>query len=290
MTSKSVIGFIGLGTMGYGMASNLARAGFDLKISSRKGPPPDMRLPNVVFTRSPAEAAADADIVISMVADDAASQAIWRGEKGALSRMRAGCICVESSTLSLGWTRELADLVNARECSFLDAPVTGSKVQAERGELKFLVGGEKLVLEQVAPVLSAMGTAAELIGPLGSGMFLKLVNNFICGVQVASLVEGLAMIRRQNLDYGKASSILVNGACGSPLVKLIAARVAEKDFAPNFSVSLLKKDLTYAISDAGRIGLRLRTAAAALEWFSTAVDSGLGEKDIAAISELILNQ
>jgi 3-hydroxyisobutyrate dehydrogenase len=286
MTNKPMIGFIGLGTMGYGMAGNLARAGFDLKVFSRKGRRLELDLPNIAYVAS-SKVAADADVIISMVADDAASQAVWSGEDGALAGLRPGSVCIESSTLSLDWTGALANLARARGCAFLDAPVTGSKPQAENGELKFLVGGEGAILDQVMPVLSVMGTAAELIGPVGSGTFLKLVNNFICGVQVASLAEGLAMIARQGLDYERASSILIGGACGSPLVKLIAGRIAAKDFAPNFSVSLLQKDLAYAIAGAEKLGLDLRTAAAALEWFSEANEAGLGQQDIAAVSELI---
>lgn len=290
MTSKPTIGFIGLGTMGSGMAANLAHAGFALKVFSRRGRRAGPDLPNIAFAESPRDAAAQADIVIAMVADDAASRAVWSGESGALAGLRPGAVCIESSTLSPDWARELADLARARGCDFLDAPVTGSKAQAESGELKFLVGGEKAVLDRVAPVLSAMGTAAELIGPVGSGMSLKLVNNFICGVQVASLAEGLAMITRQKLDYERASAILVNGACGSPLVKLIAGRIAAKDFTPNFSVSLLQKDLAYAIAGAKHLGLDLRTAAASIEWFSEAMRQGLGQQDIAAISEVVQNQ
>lgn len=289
MTDKPTIGFIGLGTMGFGMAGNLARAGFDLKIFSRKGRRLEQARPGIAYVAS-SKAAARADVVISMVADDAASRAVWGGDDGALAGLQPGSVCMESSTLSLDWTGELANLARARGCAFLDAPVTGSKPQAENGELKFLVGGEKAVLDQVMSVLSAMGTAAELIGPVGSGTFLKLVNNFICGVQVASLAEGLAMIARQGLDYERASSILIGGAIGSPLVKLIAGRIAAKDFAPNFSVSLLQKDLAYAIAGAEKLGLDLRTAAAALEWFSDATQAGLGQKDIAAVSELIRGQ
>ena len=290
MTVKPTIGFIGLGTMGSGMAGNLARAGFDLKLFSRSGKRAGLEFPNVAFVKSPAEAAAGASVVVAMVADDAASRAVWSGEKGALAGLRPGAICIESSTLSLGWTSELANLAQARGCSFLDAPVTGSKTQAEKGELKFLVGGEKPVLAKVEPILHAMGIAVELVGPPGSGTFLKLVNNFICGVQVASLAEGLAMIARQNLDYERASSILINGACGSPLVKLVAARIAAEDFTPNFAISLLQKDLAYAIAGAEHLGLNLRTALAARAWFCEATDKGLGDKDIAAVSELIRNQ
>lgn len=290
MTGKPTIGFIGLGTMGSGMAGNLARAGFDLRVFSRSGRRTGLEYPNVTVAESPQEAAANADVVIAMVADDTASRAVWTADKGALAGLRPGAICIESSTLSLAWTKELANLTQARGCSFLDAPVTGSKAQAENGELKFLVGGEKSTLDQVAPVLAAMSMAVELVGPAGSGTFLKLVNNFICGVQVASLAEGLAMITRQNLDYERASSILINGACGSPLVKLIAGRIAARDFTPNFSISLLQKDLAYAIAGAENLGLGLRTGAAAREWFCDAVENGLGEKDIAAVSELIRNQ
>ena len=126
-------------------------------------------------------------------------------------------------------------MASARGCEFLDAPVTGSKTQAAAGELNFLVGGDAATLEKVRPVLAAMSKAIVHLGPTGSGALLKLINNFVCGVQVASLAEALAMIERSGLDRAKALEILTDGAPGSPLVKAVSAPHDRAGFHAEFS-------------------------------------------------------
>jgi 3-hydroxyisobutyrate dehydrogenase len=284
MSTKSAVAMLGLGTMGAGMAHRLLGAGFPLKLFNRnperyrafEGSPAQL-------CKSAAEAASGADIVIGMVADDNASRALWQGAAGALSTVRRGAILIESSTLSLGWVRELSGLSKSQGCQFLDAPVTGSKAQAETGTLRFLVGGDPAALESVTAVLNAMGTDIVALGAVGSGTVLKLVNNFICGAQVAAFAEGLAMLERFDLDQAAALTVLTKGAVGSPLVQTIAARIAADNFAPNFSVSLIAKDLAYAVHEAAAVGIDLTSAQAARARFLQAQAAGLGGQDIAAL-------
>src|SRR5206468_4717475 len=145
-------------------------------------------------------AASDADIVFSMVADDAASRATWDGDRGALAGAKRGSIVVECSTVTVGRVRELADAARRAGCTFVDAPVTGSKMQAAAGELLFLVGGEDDALARIRSALDAMGKTVIHLGPIGSGALVKLLNNFLCGVQAASLAEAIAVIERSSLD------------------------------------------------------------------------------------------
>ena len=288
MNTRPVIAFLGLGTMGLGMARNLARSGFSLRAYNRNPQrSAALNASNVTIAKSPGDAAQGADIIIAMVADDEASRSVWLSADGALAAAKPHSVCIESSTLSVDWVKTLAGHAQRKEVHFLDAPVTGSKEQADKGELKFLVGGDYSVLKQIESVFSAMGTSAEHIGPAGSGAILKLVNNFLCGVQVASLAEALALISRNGLNHDRASAVLLNGACGSPLIKTIAGRIAAKNYLANFSVSLLRKDLDYAIAQAASMGLELSTARPARKLFSEAVRAGLGQQDIAAVAELL---
>jgi len=163
--------------------------------------------------------------------------------------------------------------------------VTGSKTQAASGELNFLVGGDSATLEKVRPVLAAMSRAIVHLGPTGSGAMIKLINNFICGVQVASLAEAMAMIERSGLDRAKVLDVLTNGAPGSPLVKTVATRMTAPDFTPNFPLRLMAKDLGYVIREGNRLSVELLTATAALEEFQKAIAAGHGDKDIAAVVE-----
>jgi 3-hydroxyisobutyrate dehydrogenase len=184
------------------------------------------------------------------------------------------------------WVRVLAAVAASRGCDLLDAPVTGSKPQAAAGELSFIVGGNPAALEKVRPVLGAMGRAIVHLGPTGSGALLKLINNFLCGVQAASLAEGMAIIERAGLNRDTALGILTNGAPGSPLVKALSARMTAGEYTPpNFLLRLMRKDLAYAAAEAKRHGIDSATAAAGLKIFEQAIAHGDGERDLSAVIE-----
>jgi 3-hydroxyisobutyrate dehydrogenase len=284
--SQPHIAFLGLGLMGSGMARRLLDAKFSVTIYNRnpaKAAP--LASAGARMATSPREAAEKAGVIISMLADDAAARAVWLGADGALASVSVGTICIECSTVSVGWVRELSAAVIARGGEFLDAPVTGSRDQAAAGQLNFLVGGPESTLEKTRDVLAPMAKSVTSIGPVGSGALIKLINNFLCGVQLAALAEGIAMIERGGLDRAKAIEVLTTGSPGSPLVKMVAARMAKPDYTPNFLLRLMAKDLSYAQREAIGQSLSLVTASAALEVFENAIKAGHGEKDIAAVIE-----
>jgi 3-hydroxyisobutyrate dehydrogenase len=194
-------------------------------------------------------------------------------------------VLIECSTLTVAWVKELAVAVTNRQCAFLDAPVTGTKPHAANGELTFLVGGSVEILEKVRPVLAVMSKAIVLLGPTGSGALLKLINNFLCGVQAASLAEAIAIIEKSGLDRAKSMDFITNGTPGSPLVKTIAGRIQAREFSPNFLLRLMAKDIDYALRCARELGVPLTTTAAAGEVFQRAITAGHGEKDFAAVVE-----
>lgn len=281
------VAVLGLGTMGAGMAGQLLAKGFRVTVWNRSMNERVAALAaaGARVAASPREAAADADVVVSMVADDAASRSVWLGSEGALRTAREGAVLIESSTVSPAWIAELAERAKAQGATLIDAPVTGSRVQAERGELLFLAGGSAECIDSVRDVLLAMGRDVVHLGPTGAGAFVKLVNNFLCGVQVAALAEAVALVEASGLDREKALGILLNGAPGSPLVKTIAARMAAADYDVHFRVDLMAKDLAYATDVAGKHGVSLHTATAALRSFLAASASGFGNRDIAAVVE-----
>jgi 3-hydroxyisobutyrate dehydrogenase len=284
--SKSPVAFFGLGIMGSGMARRLLGAGFPLTVYNRnreKAVP--FKAEGAKVAVSPGKAAAGAQILISMVADDEASRSLWLGNEGALAAAAKGSLLVECSTLSVGWVRELAAAATKRGCEFLDAPVTGSKTHAASGELNFLIGGTAKPFERARPVLSAMGRSMTHVGPIGSGALLKLINNFLCGVQAVSLAEAIAVIEQSGLDRTKALELIVNGTPGSPLFKAISGRMTARDYTPHFLLSLMAKDLTYALAEGQQHGLTLTTVTAALDRFRRAIASGNGEVDFSAVVE-----
>ena len=289
-TVKPRVALLGLGIMGSGMAGRLLFANFPLTVYNRNAEKTKPFISaGATAANSPREAASGAEIVIGMVADDNASRAIWLGENGALAGAMREAILVEASTLSVGWISELAAAATQRGCELLDAPVTGTKSHATAGELLFLVGGSAKALNKVRSALAAMSREIVHLGPTGSGAFLKLINNFLCGAQAASLAEAVSLIGKSSLDRDKALSILTNGAPGSPLLKAIAARATARDFTPNFLLRLMAKDLSYAAAEGQRCGAELRTAAIAEEIFRQAIAKGYGDQDFAAVIEFLQN-
>lgn len=278
------IAFLGLGIMGGGMTRRLLGAGFPLSVHNRN-PTRAAALgeAGARVAETPRAAAAGADLIFSMVADDAASRAVWLGEAGALAGVAPGAVLVECSTLTVGWVRELAEAAARRGCTLVDAPVAGSRDAAAAGELKFLVGGPGEALARIRPALEVMGKVVLHLGPTGSGATMKLINNFLAGVQVAAFGEALAWIERSGLERAQAIAMLTSGAVGSPVVKTIAARMEAADYTPNFYLRLMAKDLGYAIGEGGQVGVELATAAAALGRFRAAVAAGYGDSDMAAV-------
>jgi len=283
-TARPRIAFLGLGIMGAGMAGRLLDAGFPLTVYNRNA---DRARPlaarGATVADSPRAAASGADIVFSMVADDAESRAMWEGERGALAGARPGTIIVECSTLTVGRVRDLADAAAGSGLTFIDAPVTGSKMQAAGGELLFLVGAEDDALARIRPALEAMGKTIIHLGPVGSGALVKLINNFLCGVQAASLAEAIAVIERSELDRDRTVQAIVNGSPGSPVMKTLASRILADDFSPNFYLHLLVKDMGYAIAEGESRGVPMKTAATALEVLRAAMAHGHGDHDMAAV-------
>ena len=254
--------------MGGGMAANLLKAGFPLTVYNRTAAKAQALVDGGArLAATPADAARGASIVISMLADDQASREVWLGRDGALAAAAPGTILIESSTVSPAWIAELAGQAAQRGLEFLDAPVTGSRVQAAAGQLSFLVGGSERALATVTPVLQAMSKEILHLGPVGSGAKLKLINNFLCGVQIASLAEGLAWIERSGLDREKALAFLKTGAGGSPVIGAVSARMVSQIYGVNFLLRLMAKDLRYAETEAARCDIELTTAEAARKLF-----------------------
>ncbi len=287
MTKQSVA-LLGLGTMGAGMAANLLKAGFRLTVYNRSRAKAEaFAAQGARVAETPADAVSGASVILSMLADDEASRAVWLGPDGALVAAANDAVLVECSTVSPAWIAELAEAVGRRSLQLLDAPVTGSRMQAAGGQLSFLVGGSEEALAIARPVLEAMSKEIVHLGPVGSGATMKLVNNFLCGVQAASLAEGIAWLERSGLDRDKAIDLLKRGAPGSPLLANLSTRMTSRDYTVNFYLKLMSKDLQYAGDAAAASGVELTTAANARRLFEHATAQGYGEQDMSAVVELV---
>jgi 3-hydroxyisobutyrate dehydrogenase len=289
--SKQRVALLGIGTMGRGMAANLLKAGFPLTVYNRtreKAEP--LAAQGATIAGTPAEGAKGADVVISMLADDSASRAAWLGEDGALDNMASGSTVIECSTLTPGWIAELDRQTKSRDIGLVEAPVTGSRPQAEAGQLTFLCGAKAATLDAVRPVLAVMSKAILHLGPVGSGGQLKLINNFLCAAQVASFAEAVAWVERTQLDRTQALDFLKTGAAGSGILNAMTDRMTARTYEVNFLLRLLNKDLRYAQTAAAEKGVTLTTAAATGQLFDKAEQQGLGEKDMSAVIEVLRNK
>jgi 3-hydroxyisobutyrate dehydrogenase len=280
------VALLGLGTMGAGMAANWLAKGFQLSVWNRTHARAQaLAGKGARVATTPREAAEGADCVFAMVADDAASRAVWLGDDGALAGAKTGAVVVESSTLTPDWVRELAGHARAKGCAFLDAPVGGSRQAAASGELRLFVGGDAATLDKARPALIAIGSKIDLLGPAGAGATWKLINNQLIAAQVAALGEALDVARKAGFRPVQISSLILNGAASSPIVKMKLPSMLSGDYdEPDFALSLMLKDARYAAALAQSLGAPAELISSAVKAFARAEAKGLGAKDIAAVA------
>lgn len=282
------IAFCGVGTMGAGMARNLLQAGHTVAVYNRTRSRAELLAADGArIADSPFDAAQNADAIISMVSDDEAARAIWFGEQGALAAARPDTLLIESSTVTPAFIAELVAQGTASKCLVLDAPVTGSRPQAEAGELNFLVGGTPEALERARPILMAMGKTIYHFGPNGSGAMVKLINNMIVSVQVVTFAEGLSLAEQSGIDVDKVADYLLQGPPGSVILKRKAPALLNHDYTPNFSLRWLNKDLNYGLDEAAARNVPMPSVAAVRELVRMAMAQGWGDQDYTSFYELL---
>jgi len=288
MENKPKVALLGVGTMGSGMGMNLLKAGFPLTVYNRtRSRTLPLEAAGAMVADTPAAAARNAEIVLAMLADDTVSRTVWLGENGALAGMQTGAVAIECGTLSPGWVSELDVAARGRGLRMIEAPVTGSRAQAATGQLKFLAGGDVGVLEEVKPVLRSMSQEILHLGPVGSGAQLKLMNNYLCAVQVVSFAEILAWIERSGLNCDAALDFLKKGAPGSGILSAMAERMTRRSYEVNFLLPLMAKDVKYAQEAAAELGIGLSIANPVAAVFQKAKEHGHEAQDMSAVAEVV---
>jgi 3-hydroxyisobutyrate dehydrogenase len=245
------VAFIGLGNMGTGMASRLLQAGHQLSVYNRTVARAEPLLERGArLASSPKDACTGANAVLCMVADDAASRAMWLGVDGILAAdFRQPVLAIECSTLSYSWVMELANEVRRRGLRYVDAPVTGLPANAAAGALTMLVGAAEDDLQLAQPLFAAISQRVIRFGPVGTGTAYKLIINMIGAVQIASAAEGMALAQRAGLDLSTVAGAIATGQAASPQVVRNVQRIVEGDHEHTvvFTVALRLKDVEYAL-------------------------------------------
>jgi 3-hydroxyisobutyrate dehydrogenase len=281
------IAVLGLGRMGQGIAICLLRRGYRVLVWNRtRAKVAGLLDAGAIWAESPAAAAREATVVIAMVADDIASEAVWLGTEGALSQMAAGSFVIECSTLSAGHVKRLAAAALERGLIYIDCPVTGLPESAASGQLTLLVGAEQEDLERVGPILRSISGVIRHFGPVGTGTAYKLMINLMGAVQIAALAEGLALAERLGLDREVVIAAVENSAAASPQVVRYARRMAERTFSdhPAFTLGLRLKDATYGVSLAKSTGSPVRLGEVAASWFAIASETDADRDEATVIN------
>ncbi|MBX3029864.1 MAG: NAD(P)-dependent oxidoreductase [Chloroflexi bacterium] len=288
----TTVAILGVGRMGGAMARSIARAGFPVVLSNRSVDRAVALAAELGDTAravdSAAEAAAAADVCISMVSDGAAVEALYRGPGGVLEGLRAGSVAIDSSTVPPSVSRGLAADVRARGADLLDAPVSGSVTLAETGKLTALVGGETATVERARPVLDAFAARVFHMGPLGSGAVIKLaVNAIIFGLN-HSVAEALVLAERAGVDRATAYEVFMASAIGAPLVQYKRdSFVTPETAAVAFSLALAAKDLSLIGQLADEVGAQIpqaRLDAAVIDAATAALPGG-PDRDMADVAQ-----
>jgi len=278
------IGFVGLGVMGSPMALNVLKAGIKLSVYNRTiDKTSSLKDTGADIYHSPRELAQNTDIIIIMVTGDEALTQIMNGPDSISDGLSDGKTIINMSTVSYEATVSMSMLTKSKNCSFLDAPVSGTKKPAEDGTLVILTGGEKELSDKMEPLLLTMGKEVVYCGDIGQGTHMKLMINMLLGGMMSSFCEALTYGKKQGLDLHDMLSTIGAGAMDAPMFKVKGNVISEKQFTKTFSVDLLYKDLNLALDSGAKAELPLPITAAACEAYEKAVEMGLGDKDIAAL-------
>ncbi|PVZ70263.1 NAD(P)-dependent oxidoreductase [Pelagibaculum spongiae] len=279
------IGFIGLGIMGFAMAKNIQKAGYQLHVWARKQAITDQaKALGMIVYSSAAEVAVASDMVITCVSDTPDVEAVILGEQGIIEGAQPGCVVVDMSTISPATTREIAAKLAEKNIDMLDAPVSGGDVGARNATLTIMAGGKPEVLARVSSVLQTMGKTITHIGDHGAGQVAKGCNQIMVGATVAAAGEALKYAGAQDVDFAEVRKALLGGFAQSRVMEIHGQRLIDNNFKPGFKAALHLKDMNIVMENAVALGLDLTAAQRVTDDLNKAVEKGDGELDSSVIA------
>jgi 3-hydroxyisobutyrate dehydrogenase-like beta-hydroxyacid dehydrogenase len=284
------VAFLGLGIMGAPMAASLARGGIEVVAWNRTADKAEALAAEhdgVTVAGSPAEAAAAAGAVITMVPDAPQVDEVLLGPGGAAEGLGDGGMAIDMSTVSPAASRDFGERLGRQGIAFLDAPVTGSRPKAEDGTLTIMVGGPEEAFHRAAPLFDAMGQLVLHMGPQGHGSMVKLINNTLAAVNAAALAEGISVARQAGLDTAKAMEVVASGSGNSTMREIKSGPMIEGSYDPLFKLAHMLKDVRYFLAESREMGVQTGVAETAAELYEQAAAEGYSESDFAAVIEAI---
>ena len=275
MTSQSLnIGFVGLGIMGAPMATHLIGAGHQLFVYTLGKMPATIASSNAIQCTNACEVAERADIIILMVPDTPDVEAALFSEKGIAAGLSKGKVVVDMSSISPIATKTFAQKINALNCDYLDAPVSGGEVGAKNATLSIMVGGPDAVFARVKPLFELVGKNITLVGGNGDGQTAKVANQIIVALNIEAVAEALLFAARAGADPARVRQALMGGFASSKILEVHGERMVKRTFDPGFRIELHQKDLNLALTSARALGVALPNTATAQELFNSCVAHG----------------
>jgi 2-hydroxy-3-oxopropionate reductase len=282
------IGFIGLGIMGRPMARNLLRAGFELTVYNRTpARAVELASEGAAVAGSPAEAAGQAGIVLTMLPGPPEVRSVVAGDGGVLAGARPGTLVVDLSTSSPALARELAARAAEAGVGMLDAPVSGGPEGAEQGSLSIMVGGQPADVDRARPVFDALGSTVVHVGGHGAGQVTKACNQIVVALLIQAVSEALVLGAKAGVDPAAVLRVLSGGLAANRLVELRAGKLLDRDFRPGGKATFHHKDLGIALATARELDVALPATALVDQLFAALDARGQGELDHLALLTLV---
>lgn len=252
------IGFIGLGIMGKPMSRNLLKAGFELivydidetavKIIEKAGAKP---------ASSPKEVAQNSDVIITMLPKASIGKSVLEDENGILAGIKENSVVIDMSSVSPVASKEFAQMVEAKKCKFLDAPVSGGEIGAVNATMAIMIGGDEAVVERVHPILEALGKSITVVGPNGSGSVAKLANQIMVNLNIAAVAEALVLATKAGADPKRVFEAVRGGFAGSAVLEEKAPMMYSRNFKAGGPIYINLKDITNVVATADELDVPL---------------------------------
>jgi 3-hydroxyisobutyrate dehydrogenase-like beta-hydroxyacid dehydrogenase len=278
------ISYLGLGTMGSGMASNLLKAGYELTVwnrSAEKCKPFARKGARVAET--PTDAVRDVDLVIYMLSNDEAVEEVVFGAKGILRGIKEGQIAIDMSTVLPATSLREQEAFAKRSVDFLDAPVFGSRQEAAEAKLWIMAAGKKAIFEKVRPVLAHLGQTIHYFGKSGNATAMKLVGNLIVALELEALSEGLVLAQKAGLDLNTVMEVVKVADFRSPLLVSNGQNILKRDFATSFALKLMLKDAGLIEKFSESLGSPIPALRIVKKNLASAVALGFGKENASAL-------
>lgn len=282
---KKKLGFIGLGIMGKPMAKNLLKAGFNLVVFSRSnGPVEELVKEKALSANSPGEVAEHSEVIITMLPDSPEVEEIILGKDGVIRGAKPGSVVIDMSSINPLVTQEIAKALKEKEVEMLDAPVSGGEIGAIQGTLAIMVGGEEKVFNDCMEIFKAVGKNIVHVGGIGAGGYVKLVNQIIVALNIATVGEAFSLGVKAGLDPQVIYQAIRGGLAGSSVLETKAPMIFRRNFKPGFKIRLHQKDLKNALSTAKDLGVPLPLTSLVQQILISLMTDGRGDEDHSALA------